>query len=168
MEIRRIVPEDAEQYRRLRLDALKEHPEAFAVSYEEERAYPLDFFKERFSEDNATTFGAFDGEKLAGVVTLVREAKSKLSHRANIFAMYVAPEYRRAGVGKKLLAEAIRKAKQLEGVTHLYLSVTSTNLPAKKLYESIGFTTYGIDRHALKIGGQVFSEDLMSMTFPVE
>ncbi|WP_059170388.1 GNAT family N-acetyltransferase [Bacillus sp. FJAT-27445] len=41
------------------------------------------------------------------------------------------------------------------------LAVTSSNSPAKKLYESLGFVTYGVDRNALLINGQYYSEDLM-------
>ncbi|CEG27048.1 GNAT family N-acetyltransferase [Bacillus sp. B-jedd] len=163
MEIRKLLPEDAEEYRVLRLKALKDHPEAFAASYEETLNHPLELFKQRFSDENAQTYGAFIGGKLAGTVTLVREGKPKLRHRANIFAMYVLPEYRQAGTGKQLVSEAIKKAKKLGNITHLYLSVTSSNLPAKKLYESLGFKTYGIDSHALQVDGVMYSEDLMSL-----
>lgn len=164
MEIKKLLPEDAEEYRGLRLRALKEHPEAFAASYEETLNHPLELFRQRFRDENAHTFGAFIDGKLAGMVTLVREEKPKLRHRANIFAMYVSPEYRQAGTGKQLVAEAINKAKELGDVTHLYLSVTSSNLPAKKLYDSLGFKTYGIDSHALQINGHMYSEDLMSLS----
>ena len=164
MEIRKLYPKDAEEYRDLRLRALKDHPEAFAASYEETLNHSLELFKQRLSDENAHTYGAFIDGKLAGMVTLVREAKPKLRHRANIFAMYVLPENRQAGTGKRLISEAINKAKALGDITHLYLSVTSSNLPAKRLYESLGFKTYGVDCHALQIDGVMYSEDLMSLS----
>jgi ribosomal protein S18 acetylase RimI-like enzyme len=104
-------------------------------------------------------------DQLIGIVTLVTERRNKLKHRANIAAMYVDPEYRRSGTGKKLLEEAIKKAKELEGIEQIYLSVTSTNEAAIKLYLSLGFTTYGKDIKALKINNRYYDEDLMAIYF---
>jgi RimJ/RimL family protein N-acetyltransferase len=41
------------------------------------------------------------------------------------------------------------------------LTVVSDNHPAKRLYESLGFETYGVERRALKYNGQYYDEDLM-------
>lgn len=99
--------------------------------------------------------------ELAGTVTLFPETKKKFKHRATIVAMYVAPQHRRSGAGKKLVNAALDLAREMAGVTHVYLAVTSTNIPAKKLYESLGFVTYGVDKSALNLDGKLFSEDLM-------
>ena len=39
--IRRLMPDDAGEYRTLRLRALREHPDAFTSSFEEEQIRPL-------------------------------------------------------------------------------------------------------------------------------
>jgi predicted N-acetyltransferase YhbS len=103
MEIRIFQPNSAEIYRNIRLEALQINPEAFSSSYEEEKEFPLERLESRLKEDESFTFGAFDNEKLLGVVTLVMEKKNKLKHRANIAAMYVYPENRRSGIGKSLM-----------------------------------------------------------------
>lgn len=159
--IRLLKSDDASSYKALRLEALKNHPEAFASSFEEEKEFSLEVFESRLSAENVYTFGAFDGSELFGVVTLVPEEKKKLKHRANIFAMYVSPEKRGLSFGKRLVEAAISKANSLVGIKQIYLTVTSSNESAKKLYTSVGFTTYGQDKNALKIANQYFDDDLM-------
>ncbi|RDU38860.1 GNAT family N-acetyltransferase [Neobacillus piezotolerans] len=161
MEIRKLNAQDAKMYRTLRLEALRNHPDAFGSSYEEELEYPLSLFEERFRNGPAVTLGAFIDGGLAGTVTLFPETKKKFMHRVNLVAMYVDPKQRRSGAGKKLVSAALDLAREMEGVTHVYLAVTSTNIPAKKLYESMGFVTYGVDKSALNLDGTLYSEDLM-------
>ncbi|WP_316246610.1 GNAT family N-acetyltransferase [Sutcliffiella horikoshii] len=60
---------------------------------------------------------------------------------------------------------AINKAKELEKIEQIYLAVTAGNEPAKRLYTSLGFVTYGIDRNGLKIEDTYFDEELMVLVF---
>ncbi|MDP4164003.1 MAG: GNAT family N-acetyltransferase [Bacillota bacterium] len=165
MKIVQLNPAHAEDYRKLRLEALHGDPEAFSSSFEEENAYSIDTFKNRFQSAFAFTFGAFEEEQLIGIVTLVKEQKLKLKHRASIFAMYVTPEKRGCGVGKRLVANAINKAKEDNAIQQLYLSVTATNEAAKKLYSSFGFEAYGRDKRALKVNNEYLDEDYMVLYF---
>jgi ribosomal protein S18 acetylase RimI-like enzyme len=160
MEIRKLGPKDASAYKELRLEALRNHPEAFSSSYEEEKEYPLERTASRFNDRYSFTFGAFADKRLIGVVSLVPDTKRKIKHRGHIFAMYVTPNIRRTGAGKALIAKAISQAKE-NGVEQLYLTVTESNEPAKKLYQSFGFKTYGIDKNALKIEETYFDDELM-------
>ncbi len=161
MEIRLLEPKDAKFYRKVRLEALKNNPESFSSSFEEEETQPIEKLINRLNSDHAFTFGAFEDKDLVGVVTLVLETRHKLKHRANIFAMYVIPEKQKSGIGKKLMLEAINKAREFDWIEQIYLSVTFHNEPAKKLYQSLGFQTYGIDKKALKIGEYYFDDELM-------
>jgi RimJ/RimL family protein N-acetyltransferase len=161
VEIRLLDPKDASMYQEIRLAALKANPEAFSSSYEEELEYSLEKFESRLNFDHVYTFGAFEDTRLIGVVTLILETRNKTKHRAPIVAMYVYSEHRKAGVGKNLMSEAIQLAKELERIEQINLTVTSTNVPAKRLYNSLGFTTYGVDKRALKIEGQYFDDELM-------
>ena len=165
MEIRQIHANDAEKYRKIRLEALQTNPEAFGSSYEEEKIYSVEMFQNRLQNDHSFTFGAFEQEKLLGVVSLVVEQKIKIKHRANIYAMYVSPEKRGSGIAKKLMKEAVNKAHQINGIEQIYLSVVSTNEPAKRLYQSVGFKKYGEDMKALKIGDLYYDEELMVLYF---
>ncbi|GGB34070.1 N-acetyltransferase [Lentibacillus populi] len=165
MFIRQLNDKDAEKYLEIRLQALQTNPEAFASSYQEEKQYPLEVFQNRLKDDHSYTFGAFENEKLFGVVSLVKEQKIKIKHRATIYAMYVVPERRGNGIGKKLLAEAIKQAEKLNGIEQVHLSVVSNNESAKNLYRFLGFETYGIDKRALKIDDRYYDEELMVLYF---
>ncbi|WP_246941959.1 GNAT family N-acetyltransferase [Bacillus pinisoli] len=161
MEIKILEPTDAVIYREIRLEALKANPEAFSSSYEEEKESTLESFENRLKFGHFFTFGAFVENNLVGVVTLIVETKTKTKHRANIVAMYVYPENRKSGIGRKLMTEAILKAKEIKVVEQIYLTVTSGNEPAKNLYNSLGFKTYGVNRNGLKIKDTYFDDELM-------
>jgi ribosomal protein S18 acetylase RimI-like enzyme len=107
------------------------------------------------------TFGAFEDTKLVGIVTLILDTKIKSNHKAHIVAMYVCPNYRKAGIGRNLLIKAVRKAKEIERIEQIYLTVTSNNEAARRLYQSLGFVVYGKDKKGLKIEGTYFDDELM-------
>lgn len=161
MIIRRLVPQDAESYLTLRLKALQNSPDAFGSTYEEEKDYPVDKYKIRFQSEDSFTFGAFENDELVGMITLVKEQRIKLCHKANIVAMYVSPEKRGSGFGKALLKEAIRMSKELQCIEQVYLTVLTTNEVAKILYSSLGFEIFATEKRALKLDGIYFDEDLM-------
>ena len=162
MEIRQLNSNDTGAYFSIRLEGLKNNPEAFASTYEEEKSQSADKYKTRFEKaQNSFTYGAYEGSEIVGVITLVREQLIKLRHRANIVAMYVKPEKRGNGIGKALMERVIEKARSLSGIEQLYLMVVTENQSARKLYQSMGFEVYGIERKALKYGDTYYDEEQM-------
>jgi len=163
MDIRLLESSDAKSYWDLRLEALKNNPEAFSSSYEEaiKREFPVETVLKNLSTEGTFTFGAFNDQELIGVVTLVQEFTSKLHHRANIFAMYVSPKFRRLSVGKALLLTAINHAKSIGAIEKINLEVIATNDRAKNLYIKMGFKTYGLEERALKINNDYYDSEYM-------
>ena len=163
MEIRLLTPADATNYWALRLEALKNHPEAFLTSYEESvtRENAVEQTARNFTAEGNYTFGAFDKDELIGVVTLLQEQRRKIRHRANIFAMYVTPSSRGLGAGKALMTTAIQKAKDIGGIEQINLNVTASNHIAKQLYIQLGFQEFGQEKNALKIDGVYYDDVYM-------
>jgi len=164
MKYRVLEAADAAVYRQVRLSALQINPEAFGSTYEREVQFTLEMFVERVKLiEGKFTLGAFlDDGTLVGIATFVRETGIKTAHKGNIYGIYLAPEARGKGMGKTLLLELIRIAKDSAvGLEQIHLSVVSENESAKKLYASLGFEVYGVERHALKVDGRYYDEDLM-------
>ncbi|GHI00786.1 GNAT family N-acetyltransferase [Neobacillus kokaensis] len=163
MEIRLLTPTDAQDYWELRLEALKQNPEAFLTSYEEaaKRETPIDQVARNLSTAGNYTFGAFDGQKIIGMGTLLHESSVKIQHKANIFAVYVTPEKQGLGAGTGLLTAAIEKAKTIEAIEKINLTVNASNEKAKKLYTKLGFQTFGYEEKALKINNTYYDEEYM-------
>jgi ribosomal protein S18 acetylase RimI-like enzyme len=161
--IRLLGSDDAESYWALRLDALKQNPEAFSSSYEEaiQRQNPVEQVAKNFSSEGNYTFGAFDNGELIGMVTLLQEMSLKLKHRGNIFAMYVTPKKQGIGAGRALLSKAIEQARGIEGIEKLNLSVNSSNVKAKSLYTSLGFEVFGVEEKAIKVNNVYYDEEHM-------
>lgn len=163
MNIQILNESNAQMYQELRLNGLKVNPEAFGSTYEREVKFPLETVVERLKPTkDKFILGAFDDSgSLIGIVTFKRENSIKTSHKGNVFGMYVALKGRGQGLGKSLMLELIDRAKKYDDLEQLNLTVVSENYSAKKLYKSLGFEVYGVERNALKFNGQYFDEDLM-------
>ncbi len=165
--IRELGEGDAAAYRTLRLRALREHPTAFVSSYEEQKDWAVEVFAQRLrgSFDSADSFnlGGFVEESLIGTVGFFRFEGPKRMHIGKIVGMHVAAEHHGSGYSRVLLAAALDRARQMAGLAVVHLAVESTNEPAKALYASFGFETYGVERQAIFVDGEYFDEDLMAL-----
>jgi len=159
IDLRRLGPEDAVAYREIRLEALADSPHAFSSTLESEQAQPLDRFATRLADD--FVIGAFSGRYLVGVAGFYVQPRPKHRHKGMLWGMYVRPDHRSAGIGRKLVDAIIAHAGQR--VELLQLFVVADNMPARRLYASLGFVEYGIERHATKYQGQYHDDVLMAL-----
>lgn len=160
--IRRLGPADAAAYRELRLRGLREHPDAFTSSHEEEADKPLEATLARLGADaEATVYGALAAGTLVGLVGVGREPRAKGRHKATVFGMYVAPEHARRGIGVALLRHAIDDARRQAGLRQLVLTVTDSNVAARTMYEKCGFRSFGVEPDAIRVDGAFFDKNHM-------
>ena len=157
VHVRPLVPEDAEIYQRLRLRGLREAPEAFGSTYEEDAALPLAAVAERLGRVTApaarVVLGAFADGALVGVVGCMQESRTKTRHTAVVWGTYVAPESRGDGVGRRLLDALLAEVRTWPGVERLTLSVVERAGAARRLYASVGFVEFGREADAFRQDG---------------
>jgi RimJ/RimL family protein N-acetyltransferase len=159
MHIRRLTPADASAFQALRLAALLEAPSAFGSSYEEEKDFLASTIEGRLAvQADRGPFGAFENETLIGLVGLGRESHNKLSHKALIWGMYVTPEARGKGIGRALLLEALSLARSVPEIKQVNLCVNASDASAIRLYESVGFKSFGREPGAMLIDGKLHDE----------
>lgn len=161
--IRPLAPVDAATYRDLRLRALRDHPDAFTSSEDEERARPLSWSLKRLEADPARPHDVFLGAwvdgALGGMVGLQGRYRPKERHNATVVGMYVAPEHAGLRLGGALMDALIAHARTLSELLQLDLTVTAGNARAEALYRHRGFVEYGRLERAIRVG-EVFHAKL--------
>ena len=85
----------------------------------------------------SATMCALAGAELAGVNLVIGND----TDAASIIEISVAPAHQDKGVGRALMIAALRELQQAR-VARVELAVTVENIPARHLYESLGFTPY--------------------------
>ena len=77
--------------------------------------------------------------------------------------MYVAPEWRGRGIGRRLVEEAIRRAGKISGLHRVLLRVSATQGSARRLYESFGFRVLATEPGAFQREGRLIDIDQMGL-----
>jgi ribosomal protein S18 acetylase RimI-like enzyme len=160
MNIRCLGPDDALEFRTLRLRALREFPQAFTSSYEEDEKLPPEAAGKRLGSDHNKFWGAFEGDELCGMVGLICETQAKNRHKAKVVGMYVADERTGCGLGAALMKALIDDARA-SPLELLVLTVTEGNGAALRLYERCGFRSFGIEPRAIKVDGRAYAKNHM-------
>ncbi len=141
--VRRVRAGDGPAIRELRLRALRADPDAFASTLEREEAYTDEDWREWAAEDVAGPAGATFLAFLAGApVGLVGGYRSADDGRFRIVAMWVAPEARRRGIGRRLL-DAVEGWIAASGGDAAWLAVADRAPAARRLYERAGYAETG-------------------------
>jgi ribosomal protein S18 acetylase RimI-like enzyme len=168
MIVRTLTPADAAAFQSLRLLGLRECPTAFASSFDEECDYTLPAVAERLAPlDDRAVFGAFEGNELGGLLGIKRQEPVKLSHKAYLWGMYVAPAARNRGVGRELVTSALSFAATKLRVRQVTLGVNAENVAAIALYERMGFTSFGREPCFMLVDG-VPQDELQMVRFLAE
>ena len=149
--------DESNEFRTVRLSALKKSPEMFGSTYIAEVDKPLGFFENCLL--SSTVFGAYHENRIIGLATLTQENGIKFSHKASLSSVFIEPEFQQKGVASNLLSAVIEHSKKY--VEQILLTVADDNKPATHLYKKFGFETYGIEIKAMKDNGQYIDEILM-------
>jgi ribosomal protein S18 acetylase RimI-like enzyme len=160
IEIRLLTDRDAEAHWGVRLEALEREPHSFGETAEEPT---VESAAERLAAnpDDDFVFGAFHKGQLVGMAGFFRYQIAKARHKGRIWGVYVRANCRGKGIGRALLVALLERIKATLGVEQVSLTVVSGQEAARALYHSLGFKTYGIEPHSLKIGDRYFDGEHM-------
>jgi ribosomal protein S18 acetylase RimI-like enzyme len=160
VSVRQLEAGDVEAFRDIRLEALRESPHDFGSTYEREAEQPL----ERFAQSVAacTVMGRWLEDRLVAIACFQRHTYLKEQHRGLIWGVYTRPDARGRGGGR-----AVVKAALVAGyaeVEQIHLTVRRGNARAQRLYESLGFTSYGVEPRSYKVG-DTYTDNVLMVAF---
>lgn len=141
---------------------LADSPWAFSSSPEDDQGLRVEFIAERLTQPGQAIVGAFDDAgRLVGSAGLRRHTSIKMAHRAHVWGVYVTPAARGKGVGERLLLRVFEVARSWPGVDSVGLSASVNSEAARRLYERLGFRSWGVEPGAIRVGGASYDEHHM-------
>jgi GNAT superfamily N-acetyltransferase len=139
MRVRRIQNEEGSLVQALRLAALSDSPKAFGGTYEQAIALSGEEYeivaRSRASSETDAIFIAIELEEPVGMIGAFFDISTS---QPFISSMWVAPHFRRAGVGRQLFQTAQNWLRD-RGAQKVNAWVVTNNSPAISFYESLGF-----------------------------
>jgi RimJ/RimL family protein N-acetyltransferase len=154
--IREALVTDIDQFRALRLYALQESPASFPGEYSTYVNRPQDFWEDRLkAEGNKTLYFAEHEGQLIGMTGIRRGEWPKTKHSAEIWGVYVRPEWRGLHIAEMLI-EACTDWAKAKGVNILNLGVTAASTSAVRCYQRCGFTICGTEPRGIFYDGKYY------------
>jgi ribosomal protein S18 acetylase RimI-like enzyme len=165
MEIIKLKESDWKKFKELRLEAIQNDGHAFGSSYQELIKLTEKEWKEKILKPGSCIFIAKDKDDFIGMAAAYQEEGEKCRHVAYIWGVYVKDIHRQKGIGRQLMEAILSALKSNREVVKANLNVTTTQIGAVKLYESLGFTITGTSHREIKINGEYFDEHSMEKIF---
>lgn len=166
-QLRLMQPADLADYKSLRDAMLARHEDAFTSDAATEVARTAASYQPRLHASVGGsalfTLVAWQSGRMVGALTCEREPRRKVRHVAHLVGMMVADEAQGQGLGRRLLEQAMRLLRSEPELELVTLSVSAGNLAAVRLYESVGFSRYGLLPRAIRLpDGSYIDKALMA------
>lgn len=102
---------------------------------------------------------------IIGHVDLKSDSLSTGLHRCEL-GIGIESAYRKNGLGRRLMTEAIGFVSESNTIDWIDLRVFSNNLPARSLYQSLGFVEIGTITDRFRIDSQRIDDVMMTFQVP--
>ena len=150
IEIKKLPLARWEDYKNLRLEALKNEPYSFGSSYQEEVSLSKEVWLSRM---NNALF-ALSNDKPIGMVVCTFDNQLNNKHIARIHGLYVDQAFRNQGIGLRLMYQAIALIHENKDIRKVELAVNPEQNFAVRLYNRCGFNSIGVYKNEFCIDGQ--------------
>jgi ribosomal protein S18 acetylase RimI-like enzyme len=150
LTIRQLKAEDAAALKPVRLQSLRDQPDAYH-STAAEWDIPLEHYQSLirdnpvFAATDAT--GAIFGIAILGITG---RTKAQLRHKCEIWSVYTDPSMRGRGIARALMEACIAEARQ-RGYEAIILTAATHLTHVVKLYQNLGFVIFGTERGEVKM-----------------
>lgn len=153
---KKVLPEDWEKFKEIRLKGLQTDPQAFGGTFESESQEAEVYWKDRFSNPERCFYAAEEDSKFIATAGLKKIADDNWM----IVAVYTLPEFRGNNISQELIKCVMDEARKA-GAAKVSLMVNPMQESAVKLYERMGFKTIKIEQNQKMGDGKVYDEFYM-------
>jgi ribosomal protein S18 acetylase RimI-like enzyme len=161
--VRPLAPEDAPAYVSIRRAMLADTPRAFSADPDTDRGSDEAGVRQCLARPDYAIAGAFAGNRLVSAAGLSRTPGRKLMHRVFIWGVWTHPDFRGRGLGERVMRHAIVLARSWPGIRAVCLSACREQHAAVRLYERLGFKTWGIEPDMMHVDGRFYEEVHMQL-----
>jgi RimJ/RimL family protein N-acetyltransferase len=149
-QVRPITPEELDAWWKLRLNGLRDHPDAFGGDYEASLKRGPGNYASFTTEGNVDRlFGAFTpaGELVSQAAVYGNDGKRR--HVATIIAVHTDARWRGRGLSQALIRLAIDHCRSFPEIRQVTISANARNAAAIAVYAGTGFIPWGTEPRAI-------------------
>lgn len=158
MEIRRLEESNARAFYECMKMLDQETP--YMMYEPDERVWDEERVRRILSDEDSLLLGAFDQDKIVGILSAERGSCRRIRHSAYI-VVGILKEYGHRGIGTELFKRLEDWANE-NGITRLELTVEVPNTNAINLYKKSGFVVEGTKKATMFVDGKYVDEYMMA------
>lgn len=167
IQILEAQPKDLNEIKGLMLQALQTDPKAFSSDYSDYANNSNEWWNNYLFgylyKHNAKMLIAQNDNKLVGMIGVLYDTKKRRKHVASIVWFFVESNFRKEGIGKRLLTSMIEDIKMVPYIKKINLLVNAPQEKAISIYKSFGFKISGTLRQELLINDEFIDEHIMEL-----
>ncbi len=153
-----------EEYKNLRIEALKTDPNAFwgdleSTLKEEDSEWKITLEK-NLKGDEIIVFAEFDN-KLIGMGSVYLYERENCKHNATLKSLFVSPEHRGKKIGEMLVKRRIDLILKKPHIKNIFCEIFEFNTASIELHNKLGFENVGAVKDFILVDGKYFD----SLTF---
>lgn len=167
--VRAIRPDELDAWWDLRLQGLREHPDAFGADYASSAELGPGHLEASTRDGGISRiFGAISEDGQIVSQAGVYHGSGKRSHIATIWGVHTHPHWRGKGLSKALIRLAIDHCRSFPDIRQVHISVNAENAAALAVYTGAGFVAWGREPRALMTESGFHDEIHMAMLLDQE
>lgn len=157
LTIRPMEIEDFTRFLEIQREALLQSPEVFGSDYEWFESLSILSKEQRYEKYMNFPYqfilGAVENDgTIVGMIGYSSTDSSKTRHKGSLWGLFVRQPYRGEGLATRLVMSVLDTARDLLDVEQVQLTISTQNEASYGLYLRLGFTVFGTELHARKIG----------------